>query len=218
MRSSVTRREKRPRTGGGRFCYAVTMRVRSGLFSLGLLCLSLAAVGCKKSDLNYGSLKAPSSAEPFESRFSVAFDDGYTSAPPKIEGRAPNDIADQRLLHARLGHADLVMLVRVEHIWEKGFKGGAKRQFLEIRLGDVLYGDIDPSVNAQQLVPVLGDSVPAGLEGERLLMFVRWAPGEEPSFHHHLGPAEPEVVNMIQAMVKHARKEGVLGASGAAKK
>jgi hypothetical protein len=180
--------------------------------------MSMASSGCGKSDVNYGRLKAPSAAEAFESRYAVAFDDGYTAAPPKIEGRAPNDIADQRLLHARLGHADLVVLVKVEHIWEKGFKGGAKRKFLEIRLGEVLYGDIGASVNAQQLVPVLGDSVPAGLEGDRLLMFVRWAPGEEPSFHHHLGPAVPEVVEMIQSMVKHARKEGVLGASGSAKK
>jgi hypothetical protein len=180
--------------------------------------MSMTSTGCKKSDVNYGSLRAPTSAVAFESRFAVAFDDGYTAAPPKIEGRAPNDIADQRLLHARLGHADLVMLVRVEHIWEKGFKGGAKRQFLEIRLGQVLYGDIGPAVNGQQLIPVVGESVPAGLEGARLLMFVRWAPGEEPSFHHHLGPAVPEVVDMIHAMVIHARKEGVLGSSGAVKK
>jgi hypothetical protein len=200
-----------------RFCYALGMRARSRLFCVGLWCMSMAVGGCKKSDLNYGTLKAPGGAEAFESRYSVAFDDGYTAASPKIEGRAPNDVADQRLLHARLGHADLVMLVKVEHIWEKGFKGGAKRQFLEIKLGEVLYGELGSSVNGQQLVPVLGDSVPAGLEGERLLMFVRWAPGEEPSFHHHLGPAVPEVVSMIVAMVEHARKEGVLGGSGAPK-
>ena len=180
--------------------------------------ITMTGAGCKTSELNYGTLQAPSSAPAFESRFAVAFDDGYTPAPPNIEGRAPNDVMDQRLLHARLGHADLVMVVKVSQIWQKGFKGGDKRQYLDIRLGEVLFGDLDGEVHEQQLLAVSGDSLPAELEGASLLMFVRWAPGEDPSFHHHLGPADPAVVEMIRAMVKHARKEGVLTPRGNKKK
>lgn len=184
-----------------------------------LAAAALAAVvgfvgGCAGGDANRGNLRAPEAAVPFESRYAVAFDDGYTAAPPQVEGRAPNDVMDQRLLHARLGHADLVVLVEVAQIWEKGFKGGDKRQYLDVELGEVLLGDLASGVRDHQMLAVAGDPVPTGLEGQRLLMFVRWAPGEEPSFHHHLGPAVPELVEMIRAMVKHARKEGVLTASG----
>lgn len=173
-----------------------------------LLSLGALSLGCKKKQ--QGELRAPDGAVSFERRYDVAFDDTYTDTPIEMAGRAPNDVRDQRLFAARLGHADLVMEVEVEQVWGRGRHRGQPDQYLDVQIGKVLLGTLPKKVDETQLLRLANeDDIPASLEGKTLLFFGRWAPGERPSFHHHLMPTDPELLELIDAMVEHAEEAGV---------
>lgn len=182
--------------------------------ALFFVCVAAAGPGCKNKD-ELRALTPPSGTEEFTSNFAVAFDDQYTATPLRMEGRAPNDVKDQRLFHARLGHADMVMLVQVERVWGEALYEGRELgdwdQYLEVKLGNVLMGELGKNVAPSQLIGVRGEPLPATLEGQTLLLFLKWAPGEQPAFHHHLMPPEKDAIALIKAMVEHATAEGVIG-------
>jgi hypothetical protein len=166
-----------------------------------------------------GELFPPSGAPEWESRFAVAYGDTYTREPISLEGRAPNDVLDQRLFAARLGHADLVALVRVEQVWGRGRFQGRPEQFLDVTIGDMLIGELPGSASEEQLIMVRSDDdLPGSLQGEVMILFLRWAPGDDPPYHHHLMPADDEMVGRIRGMVKHAKKEGVMTLRGKERK
>jgi len=170
--------------------------------------------GCKGRNPT-GELVPPAGAPAWESRFAVAYGDTYTREPINLEGRAPNDVLDQRLFAARLGHADLVALVTVEQVWGRGRFQGRPEQFLDVKIGEMLIGDLPGSASEEQLVMVRSeDDLPGSLQGEVMILFLRWAPGEEPPYHHHLMPADDEMVGRIRGMVTHAKKEGVMTMKG----
>lgn len=164
-------------------------------------------------------LTPPKGAEPWESRYAVAFDDSYTPTDVNLQGRAPNDVLDQQLFQARLGHAAVVVLVRVEQVWGKGRYEGKQDQFVELQVGDVLMGSLPKDAPERFMVQVSSiDELPGELRGEIMLLFLRWDAEADPPYHHHLMPADEELVALIKAMVKHAQAEGVLDAKGDEKK
>lgn len=180
------------------------------------LLLGLAAC---KSKQERGQLYPPDDAPAWEDRYRVAFDDDYTAADLELRGRAPHDVTDQRLFNARLGYAAIIVLVHVEQVWGKGRYQGKKDQFLDVELGEVLNGELPKGTESSQLLKITGeDDVPADLQGKDLILFVRWAPGTEPPYHHHLMPANEGIVDFIRVLVKHARAEGMLDGSGARKR
>src|SRR5689334_15494509 len=167
----------------------------------------LLGLGACKSKQERGQLYPPDDAPAWEDRYRVAFDDDYTAADLQLRGRAPHDVTDQRLFAARLGHAAIIVLVRVQQVFGKGRYQGKKDQFLDVELGEVLNGELPKGTETEQLIKVTGeDDVPGNLQGKELLLFVRWAPGAEPPYHHHLMPATDEIVAYIRALVKHARE------------
>ncbi|MBP7286127.1 MAG: hypothetical protein KBB21_05900 [Nannocystaceae bacterium] len=170
-----------------------------------------AAAGCK-SKASRGELTPPKDAAPWEEqRYGVSFDDDYTAADLELQGRAPHDVLDQRLFGARLGHADLILQVHVDQVWGRGRYQGRKAQYLDVELGEVLFGELPKGTRASQLVVVDGeDELPGALQGADLVLFLRWAPGDKPPYHHHLMPASEAIVSYIRALVKHARDEGAL--------
>jgi hypothetical protein len=179
------------------------------------LVAALGAGACKHRKNASGELTPPPNAEAWEPRYAVAFDDEYTRYDINLAGRAPNDYLDQRLFQSRLGHADFVALVKVEQVWGKGRHEGKRAEYLDVELGEVLMGDPGRGADQRQLLRVRSeDELPAALRGQIMILFVRWAPGEHPAFHHHLMPADPDVVALIQSMVRHARDEGVLSRGG----
>jgi hypothetical protein len=185
--------------------------------------LALALVGGCKNRNNKGhtlaDLSPPKDAPAWESRYAVAFDDSYTPTSINLQGRAPNDVLDQQLFQARLGHAALVVLVRVEQVWGKGRYQGRQDQYLELQVGEVLLGSLPKDAPERMMLEVAStDELPGVLKGEIMLLFVRWDAESEPPFHHHLMPADEELIALIKAMVKHAQVEGVLDAKGDEKK
>jgi hypothetical protein len=66
----------------------------------------------------------------------------------------------------------------------------------------------------QQLLVTGEDDLPGKLQNDKLILFVKWAPGHIPPYHHHLMPAEKDTLAYINAMVEHAKAEGVLSESG----
>jgi hypothetical protein len=175
-----------------------------------VVCIVLGALGCK-SKSEHGQLTPPDDAPAWEDRYGVAFDDDYTAADLQLQGRAPHDVLDQRLYAARLGYAAIIVLVKVEQVWGKGRYQGKKTQFLDVELGEVLYGELPKGTETSQLLEITGeDDAPGDLQGAELLLFVRWAPGAAPPYHHHLMPAKSEIIASIRATVKHARDEGML--------
>jgi len=179
--------------------------------------VACASAGCKNKD-DLRALSPPDDADGFAPGLSREYDDQYTPMPVEMEGRAPNDVQDQRLFHSRLGNADIVALVTVEHVWGRGlYQGrehGAWKQYLDVEFDDVLMGELDKQVAQNQRIEIEGDDLPATLEGMQLLLFIKWAPGDEPPFHHHLMPSDEQAVDMLKAMVEHAHAEGVLGDRG----
>ncbi len=61
---------------------------------------------------------------------------------------------------------------------------------------------------------VSGHQLLGTLQGQSLLLFLRWAPGQVPPYHHHLMPVEPEAMGYIAAVIEHAKAEGVLDDKG----
>lgn len=188
-----------------------------------LLALALVVcVGCKnrrKGAATLAELSPPRDAPAWESRYAVAFDDSYTPTAVNLQGRAPNDVLDQQLFQSRLGHAAIVVLVRVEQVWGKGRYQGRQSQYLELEVGEVLLGTLPKGAPELLMLEVDSiDELPGTLKDEVMLLFLRWDAESEPPFHHHLMPADEELVALIKAMVKHAQAEGVLDAKGDEKK
>lgn len=181
------------------------------------LALGFAAPGCKNRRDSGGGLSQltpPKDPSPWESGYAVAYDDAYTPTSINLQGRAPNDVLDQQLFQARLGYADLVMLVRVEQVWGKGRYEGRQDQFVEVEIGDVLFGSLPKDAPERLMLEVDNEELPGELKGEIMLLFLKWRVERNPPYHHHLMPADEELVALIKAMVKHAQNEGVLNAKG----
>lgn len=181
-------------------------------------CVVLGQGACKNR--HHGAeLHAPKGAAEWEPRFAVAFDDGYTRESINLEGRAPHDVLDQRLFAARLGHAAIVAVVTVDQVWGKGRYESRPDQFLDIEIERLLIGELPRGVADDQLLRIKGgEELPGSLQGEEMLLFVRWAPGQQPEYHHHVMPADPELLEYVEALVDHAKKEGVLDDSGKIRK
>jgi hypothetical protein len=174
--------------------------------------------GCKNRHRG-GDLYPPDGSPEWETRFAPFFDDDYTAEPLELEGRAPHDVLDQQRFAARLGYAAIVALVRVDQVWGRGRYQGRKHQYVDVELEEVLLGELPKGTHTEQLLQITGeDELEGDLQGAQMVLFVRWAPGERPPFHHHLMPATEEIVAYIRALVRHATKEGELGGSGRKRK
>lgn len=176
------------------------------------------STACKNRNRG-AELHAPSDAPAWEGRFGVAFDNGYTREPINLDGRAPHDVLDQRLFAARMGHAAIVAVVQVDQVWGKGRYQGRQDQFLGVEIQRLLIGELPRGVTDEQMLRIAGDEeLPGTLQGVEMLLFVRWAPGEQPEYRHHLMPAEPELLRYVEALVEHAQHEGVLDDAGRIRK
>lgn len=186
--------------------------------SVALIGLVALSPGCKHRRDKAGyiaELTPPKNAPDWESRFGVAYDDSYTPTSINLQGRAPNDVLDQQLFQSRLGHAALVLLVSIEQVWGKGRFEGRQSQFVEITIDETLLGTLPKDAPEQVMLEVSSiDELPGSLKGETMLLFLRWDLESEPPYHHHLMPADDEVVALINAMVEHAKAEGVLDKQG----
>lgn len=168
--------------------------------------------GCARKH-GRGDLAPPPGAAAWESLHDITFDDHYTETPLELSGRAPGDVIDQRRLAQRLGYADIVALVTVDQVWSRGLHDSAPRQRLDVTIGQVLLGVLPKGTRADQVLEVRGDgALPAALTGRAMLLFVRWAPNDGPGYHHHLMPADENVLAWISSMVRHARSLGKLDA------
>lgn len=180
--------------------------------ALTLALTAAASTGCARRSAR-GDLAPPPDAAAWDGVHDITFDDHYTETPLQLSGRAPGDVVDQRRLAQRLGYADLVMLVTVEQVWSRGLHDSEPRQRLDVKLGKILLGVMPRGTRSEQTLELRGgEALPAGLTGRVMLLFVRWAPGEGPGYHHHLMPADDNVVEWIEAMTRHARKLGKLQA------
>lgn len=165
-----------------------------------------------------GALTPPPDAAPWNADFAAAFDDDFTAIAPELTGRAPNDVLDQRLLAQRLGFADVVAVARVEQIFTRGRRGRTE-PFMAVEIEELLIGKLVPGTEPRQLLALGEDEdIDPVTPGQRVLLFVRWAPEATPPYHHHLMVADPEVMEFVGALVQHAKKAGVLTSQGVAKK
>ena len=111
-----------------------------------------------------------------------------------------------------MGSADLVILVNVHEVWSEGLRRGQARNYLKVGLERVLMGELPKRTADDQILELNGvEELPGGIQGKSMVLFVRWAPGEQPAFHHHLMIATDEMVSTIESMVRHARAEGHIG-------
>jgi hypothetical protein len=178
-----------------------------------LLALGLAG-GCKARSSS-GELTPPSDAPAWDARYAQSFDDDYTRQALNLRGRAPHDVRDQRLLASRLGYSDIVAEVEVLQVWGRGRYKGRQEQYLELEVKRLLLGELVKGTSEHQLLMVKAeDELPGALQGQSLLLFLRWAPGQVPPYHHHLMPVEPEAMAYIAAVIEHAKAEGVLDSHG----
>ncbi|WAS90285.1 hypothetical protein [Nannocystis punicea] len=177
-----------------------------------------ALAGCRRAS-NSGELGAPTGASTWDTRLEQLFDDRFTPSAVELTGRAPGDVLDQRRFSQRLGYANVILLVRVDQVWSRTLFGGQPQQRVEVTLGRALRGSLPRKTTPSQVLVLRGaEELPADAVGRVMLMFVAWAPGEIPAYHHHLMPADENVVELIEAMVRHARKEGKLDESDGRKK
>lgn len=190
-----------------------------GRWVSGLLALGLAAglAGCRGR--SGSELQPPPGASTWDSRLEGLFDDRFTPVPINLTGRAPADVADQRRFGQRLGYADLVALVTIDQVWSRALYGGAPQQRVEVTLGRVLRGSLPRRTATEQVLTLRGaEELPAAWQGRVMLLFILWAPGDLPAYHHHLLPANEDVIATIEAMVRHARAAGQLADEKAGRK
>ncbi|MFY0532860.1 hypothetical protein [Nannocystis pusilla] len=163
--------------------------------------------GCRHS--SNGELGAPAGASAWDTRLDQLFDDRFTPTAIELTGRAPGDVLDQRRFSQRLGYANVIVLVTVDQVWSRTLFGGQPQQRVEVTLGRNLRGSLPRKTTPSQvLVLRQAEELPADAVGRVMLLFVAWAPGEIPAYHHHLMPADEKVIELIEAMVRHARKAG----------
>lgn len=180
-----------------------------------LLLAAVVALSACRSRNQTGELTPPKGAAQFSAEFARDFDDDFTATSIKLQGRAPNDVLDQRLFSRRLGLADVVAVVEVRQVWGKGRYEGRKEQLVDVLFQEVVLGSLSKGTYDEQLLRIDGeDSLGGELQGHKMVLFIKWAPGEQPPFHHHLMPVDPESMAYITAMIKHAQAEGVLNANG----
>lgn len=178
-----------------------------------LLVLGLA--GACKDRSSSGELTPPNDAVPWDAQHAQYFDDDYTKQSINLRGRAPHDVRDQRLLATRLGYSDIVAEVEVLQVWGRGRYKGSQEQYLELEVKQLLLGELVKGTSNEQFLMVRAeDELPGTLQGQSLLLFLRWAPGQVPPYHYHLMPVEPEAMAYIAAVIEHAKAEGVLDADG----
>ncbi len=162
-----------------------------------------------------GELTPPGDAAAWESRYRAAFDDDYTPEPINLRGRAPHDVRDQRLLAARMGFANVVAQVQVQQVWGRGRYQGRQEQYLEIEIEKLVMGELVKGTAERHLLRVAAeDELPGAMQGQSLVLFLRWAPGSQPQYHHHLMPVDAEALSYIAALVDDAKQNGVLNAQG----
>ena len=78
----------------------------------------------------------------------------------------------------------------------------------------MLLGELPKKTRPHQELPVeTRTGLPPTMQDGTYVLFLRWAPGDTPDFHHHMLVATDEVVETIDAMVQHARADGQLGTS-----
>lgn len=195
------------------------MRPFVWLSAVGLVAvLGLSFAACRNRSI-HGELVPPKDAEKFSGQFARTFDDDFTPAAIQLQGRAPNDVLDQRLFASRLGHSDLVALCSVNDVWGKGRYQGRQEQFVDVRFEEMLIGALPKGTYEDQLLVIDSeDDLPGDLQGKYVLLFLKWAPGEIPPYHHHLMPAQDAAVNYINALVAMAKDDGVLNSDGEATK
>jgi len=186
--------------------------------ALGLsLASCFALAGCRRSQS--GELGAPAGASAWDTRLEQLFDDRFTPSAVELTGRAPGDVLDQRRFSQRLGYANVILLVSVEQVWSRTLFGGQPQQRVEVTLDRVLRGSLPRKTTPSQVLVLRGaEELPADAVGRVMLMFVAWSPGEIPAYHHHLMPADEKIIELIEAMVRHARKAGKLDESQGKKK
>ena len=183
----------------------------AAVFALGLS-FGVGACAGKRSD---GELTPPAKATAWSSKWRPAFDDDYTAEPVNLQGRAPHDVRDQRLLAQRMGYSDLVAEVRVLQVWGRGRYQGSQEQYLEVEVVQYLIGQPLKGTSERQLIHVSSeDELPGSLQGQSLVFFLRWAPGEQPPYHHHLMPMDSESIGFMAARIEHAKEAGVLDGEG----
>lgn len=162
-----------------------------------------------------GELTPPSDAPEWDNRYAQSFDDDYTRQPINLRGRAPHDVRDQRLLAARMGYSHVIAEVEVLQVWGRGRYQGRQEQYVELEVKRLFLGELVKDTSERQLLVVKAeDELPGTLQGQSLLLFLRWAPGQVPPYHHHLMPMDPEAMAYIAATIDHAKAEGVLDADG----
>ena len=189
--------------------------LRRSTAALALLTLASVTPACK-DPVGTGELSSPADAEAFESKYRKAFDDDFTGQAVQLEGRAPNDVLDQQLFAERLGFSNVLATVKVKEVFGKGRYQGRQDQYVAIEIQDILMGSLPDETEAEQLLVIKGeDTMPTNLSDTTLLMFVRWAPEETPSYHHHLMPADDALLEIIGAMIADAKDQGYLEADGA---
>ena len=173
--------------------------------------LLLSTSGCKG---RAGTLQPPRGAEAWSAEYSRFFDDGLTELPVALTGRAPNDVRDQRRFGMRLGYSDLVVLATVQQSWSQGLSDRRQKHFVEVDLQRVLLERERVQLPEEQTLRIERNRpLPPSIRGAQMILFIRWAPGEQPPFHHHLVLASDEMVETIDAMVEHAKREGQLGSA-----
>lgn len=181
--------------------------------SLVTLAITACVLGCGRH--RTGELVPPNDAPAWEIGLSRPFDDGYTRTPIQLQGRAPNDVLDQDLFAQRLGLASIVALSTVHQVWGRGRFQSKQDQFIEVEIEETLIGKLPKGALSRQTLRVRSeDGLPGGLQGRRMILFVRWAPGDVPPYHHHLMPADETLLAYIRALIKHAQDEGVLDEEG----
>ncbi|TPV94751.1 MAG: hypothetical protein B7733_13550 [Myxococcales bacterium FL481] len=164
-------------------------------------------VACRHGDADR-ALAPPPEAQEWLPALAELFDDGITVAPLRFDGRAPNDVLDQRLFHRRLGHSDLVALVRVEQVWGRGRHQGSPTQYIDVTFQEIMVGALPKDTARRHMLEIVSAvDVPSSLPGQPLLLFLRWAPSHKRPYHYHVVSAHDDAVASVEAAVDHARSQ-----------
>ncbi len=175
-----------------------------------------AAPACKNKS---GTLEPPRGADAWDPEYARFFDDGLTELPVTLSGRAPNDVRDQKRFGMRLGYSDLVILTEVSQSWSRGLGERRQKHYVEVKLKRVLLQQDRVKIPESETLRLVRDRpIPGDVQGKEMLLFLRWAPGEQPAYHHHLLIASDEMISTIEAMVKHAKREGQFGSKAERRK
>jgi hypothetical protein len=152
-------------------------------------------------------------AKPWKTAYHEVFDDELDHRTlATLDSDEPFALKAKELLHKRVGLADIVLVGEVLNVADMMRSDGEKRRGVLVEVKRILRGDKESLPQGDGGISLfLSEDHPRfrarKMVGRSVILFLRWLPGRgEPAFHWHCNVADPQLVSLVESLLKRRRQ------------